>query len=373
MTRAIKMIDLPAEYLQLQSQLLPKIDALLLSGNYIQGNAVKEFEKELSIYLNVKHVISCGNGTDALQIALMGLNIKAGDEIIIPAFSYVAVIEVICLLGAKPVLVDVDPTYFQLDNHLVEQAITSKTKAIIPVHLFGQCTNFDELLKIAKQHNIYVIEDTAQALGAKNHKNQFLGTIGDIGCTSFFPTKNLSCFGDGGALFTNDDELAKKIRMIANHGQSKKYHHEIVGVNSRLDSIQAVVLSHKLPLLNTNLQKKKEIAHLYINLLEKEPNIELPKASEYTEASWHQFTIKVKDGLRNPLKTFLQENGIDAMVYYPKSLGQQTAYQHFYSSKNLVSDQLCTEVLSLPIHPLLTEADIIYICKNIHNFFNAES
>ena len=371
MMRAIKMIDLPGEFNKLQAELMPKINDVLASGSYIQGKSVKEFEQSLADYLNVKHVISCGNGTDALQIALMSLAIGDGDEVIIPAFSYVAVIEVICLLGAQPVLVDVDPVYFQLNNDLIEKAITPKTKAIIPVHLFGQCGDFDELKTIAKKHQIAIVEDAAQALGGKNHKDQFLGTMGDIGCTSFFPTKNLSCFGDGGALFTNDDELANKIRMIANHGQIQKYHHEVIGVNSRLDSLQAEILNHKLLFLDLNLHKKNEIANLYLTQLKNQTEIELPKASDFSNPSWHQFTIKVKNGLRDQLKDYLKENGIESMIYYPKPLGQQTPYTQ-YKVYSPISDELCFSVLSLPIYPLLEEADIYYICDIIIKFFDAK-
>lgn len=369
MSKAIKMIDLQGEYQKIQAELSPKITKVLSEGNYIQGQEVKIFEQELAQYLNVTHVISCGNGTDALQIALMSLDIKPDDEIIIPAFSYIAVIEVICLLGAKPVLVDIDPIFFQLNNDLVEKAITSKTKVIIPVHLFGQCGDLDRLSAIAKKHQIAIIEDNAQALGGKYH-HQFLGTIGDIGCTSFFPTKNLSCFGDGGALFTNNDELAQKIRMIANHGQSQKYHHEIIGVNSRLDTLQAVILIHKLKYLNHNLQAKKRIAKQFINKLASLTDIELP--TEYKDAhhTWHQFTIKVQNGWRDDLKLYLKNNGIDAMIYYPKSLGRQNAY-HQFKSNHPISNNLCDQVLSLPIHPLLQESDIEYICKIIIDFFNA--
>jgi dTDP-4-amino-4,6-dideoxygalactose transaminase len=259
------MIDLAAEYQLLKDELDPAIQQVLEKGNYIQGEEVKIFEQQLAAYLQVKHVISCANGTDALQIALMALNITNGDEVIIPAFAYISVIEVICLLGAKPVLVDVNLDTFQIDENEIKLAINSKTKAIIPVHLFGQCGNLEAILSIAKANQLYVIEDNAQALGAK-YQHQFLGTLGDIGCTSFFPTKNLACFGDGGALFTNDDLLAEKIKAIASHGQKEKYNHVMLGLNSRLDTLQASILSVKLSHLNQNLIKRREIATQYLKI-----------------------------------------------------------------------------------------------------------
>ncbi|OAQ38991.1 DegT/DnrJ/EryC1/StrS aminotransferase [Pedobacter psychrophilus] len=367
------MIDLAAEYKLLQPILLPKINQVLENGNYIQGLEVKLFEKELANYLGIKHVISCGNGTDALQIALMAIDIKAGDEVIIPAFSYIAVAEVVCLLGATPVFVDVDEKYFQLNNNLVEEAITTKTKAIIPVHLFGQCGDMKTLLDIAERHQISIIEDTAQASGGNYlliNKEVFLGGLGKIGCTSFFPTKNLSCFGDGGAVFTNDDELAKKIRMIANHGQLEKYNHQIVGVNSRLDTLQAVILSEKLKNLDDNLSIKKKLAGFYHYQLRDVAQIELPFIHENANHTWHQYTIKVKNGQRDSLKSYLKEKGIDAMVYYPMPLAKQNAYSNFQSNAP-IAEKLCFSVLSLPIHPLLKEEEITYICNSIKQFFNA--
>lgn len=373
--KEIKMIDLAAEYQLLKPILEPEIIQALEKANYIKGEEVAVFENNLAQYLKVKHVISCGNGTDALQIALMALDISIGDEVIIPAFSYIAVIEVVCLLGATPVLVDVDPTYFQINHSALEKAITSKTKAIIPVHLFGQAGNLQELHQIAVKHNIPVIEDNAQALGAKymlHQEEKFLGTFGAIGCTSFFPTKNLSCLGDGGALFTNDDELARKIRMIANHGQVKKYEHEMVGINSRLDTLQAVILNHKLNHLSKNLSIKQNIADQYLNELANLSFIQLPKVHQHNLHSWHQFTIKVTDNQRDELKYFLKEKGIETMVYYPKVLNQQKAYTQ-YRVYCPVSEDLCRGVLSLPIHPLLRKEDINYVSNSIKAFFHAKN
>ncbi len=375
MSHKIQMIDLAAEYRLLQPTLQPKINQVLQNGNYIQGPEVKTFENELANYLSIKNVISCGNGTDSLQIALMAIDIKVGDEVIIPAFSYIAVAEVVCLLGAIPVFVDVDEKYFQLNNELVEKAITSKTKAIIPVHLFGQSGDIETLLNIAERHNVVVLEDTAQALGGTyniNGKQKYLGGLGKIGCTSFFPTKNLSCFGDGGAIFTNDDELAKKIRMIANHGQVTKYNHQIIGVNSRLDTLQAVVLSEKLKNLEDNLSIKKKLAGFYNQQLKDISQLALPSVFENAKHTWHQYTIVVKNEVRDNLKLYLKENGIDAMIYYPMPLAKQKAYSNYKFSAP-IAERLCSSVLSLPIHPLLKEEEITYICNTIKIFFNASN
>jgi UDP-2-acetamido-2-deoxy-ribo-hexuluronate aminotransferase len=367
----IKMIDLAAEYQLLKKDLDYAIQQVLEKGNYIQGEEVKIFEKELGVYLKVKHVISCANGTDALQIALQALNIGNGDEVIIPAFSYISVIEVICLLGAKPVLVEVNPDTFQIDENEIEKLITSKTKAIIPVHLFGACGNLEAILSIAKAHQLFVIEDNAQALGA-TYQHQFLGSFGDIGCTSFFPTKNLACFGDGGALFTNDDLLAEQIRAIANHGQKGKYNHEVVGLNSRLDTLQAAILSIKLKLLDKNTEKRRAIADQYLENLATISQIELPTTLVDCNPSWNQFTIKIKNGKRDFLKAFLNNNGIETMIYYPKVLNNQKAYTNFgVLSKKAVN--LCTEVLSLPIHPMLKAEELRCIIQQINTFFNAKS
>ena len=365
----IKMIDLAAEYQLLKDELDPAIQQILEKGNYIQGEEVKIFEQQLASYLQVKHVISCANGTDALQIALMALGITSGDEVIIPAFAYISVIEVICLLGAKPVLIDVNLNTFQIDENEIKLAITSKTKAIIPVHIFGQCGNLESILSIAKANQLYVIEDNAQALGAK-YKHHFLGTLGDIGCTSFFPTKNLACFGDGGALFTNDDLLAKKIRAIANHGQIEKYNHIMLGLNSRLDTLQAGILSIKLKHIDKNLLKRREIATQYLNALKNVKNISLPVSDANCIASWNQFTIKIKNDKRDALRQYLKEKGIETVIYYPKVLNQQKAYiniDNLYKNSIVLS----LEVLSLPIHQLLKKDEVLIIIKHIKTFFKS--
>lgn len=373
MRKPIKMIDLQAEYQQFQPQLEKKITEVLAAGNYIQGKEVREFEHQLAQYLGVKQVISCGNGTDALQIALMALGIGNGDEVIIPAFSYVAVIEVICLLGATPVMVDIEPDHFQIDFNAIEKAITSKTKAIIPVHLFGQCGAMEEILALAQKHQLFVIEDNAQALGAKVRIHQeevFTGTVGDIGCTSFFPTKNLACFGDGGALMTNEESLAQKIRMVANHGQEQKYEHESVGVNSRLDTLQAAILSFKLPYLEESLNKKRKLAKIYQQELKNVANIKLPEAKKGNQHTWHQFTIQIQDHSRDHLKKYLAQNGVDSMIYYSKALYQQKAYTNFnVFCQN--AERICDSVLSLPIHAQMQEEEVLHISHLIKEFYHA--
>ncbi|MBU1371206.1 MAG: DegT/DnrJ/EryC1/StrS family aminotransferase [Bacteroidetes bacterium] len=374
MKKAIKMIDLTAEYQQLKPQLGQVIKKVWSNGHYINGPEVTLFENKLAEYLSVKNVIGCGNGTDALQIALMAIGLKPGDEVIIPAFAYVSVIEVVCLLGGIPVLVDIEDQYFQIDSSKIEEAITPLTKAIIPVHLFGQSGDLQKIIAIANKHQIFVIEDNAQALGAKliiDGKEKMLGTLGHIGCTSFFPTKNLGGFGDGGALFTNDDELAHQIRRISNHGQQNKYEHDIIGINSRLDSLQAAILNFKLQYLDQNLSLKRSIAAKYIQELSSCKKIRIPSKNPDGIHTWHQFTIKVKMGKRNELKDFLKNRGIETMIYYPKSLHQQKAYTNFRVFSP-ISDRICDSVLSLPIHSLLKLEEVSFISHTIKDFFNAK-
>ncbi|MBD3750454.1 MAG: DegT/DnrJ/EryC1/StrS family aminotransferase [Sphingobacteriales bacterium] len=375
MSKSIKMIDLQAEYQHFQPQLEKKIINVLAEGKYIKGKEVQEFENQLAEYLKVKQVISCGNGTDALQIALMALGIGIGDEVIIPAFAYVAVIEVICLLGAIPVMVDIEPDHFQIDFNAIEKAITPKTKAIIPVHLFGQCGAMAEILTLAKKHHLFVIEDNAQALGSKvktSQKEMFTGTIGDIGCTSFFPTKNLACFGDGGALMCNDETLAQKIRMVANHGQVQKYEHECVGVNSRLDTLQAAILNFKLPYLEESINKKRILAEIYRQELKSVSKIKLPEEKRDNWHTWHQFTLQIKDNSRDHLKKHLAQNGVDSMIYYPKALYQQKAYTDFkVFCQN--TERICDSVLSLPIHVRLEKEEVLSICNLIKEFYDARA
>ena len=360
----IKMIDLAAEYQRLKDELDPAIQQILEKGNYIQGEEVKIFEKQLAAYLNIKHVISCANGTDALQIALMALGINVDDEIIIPAFSYVSVIEVICLLGAKPVLVDVNPDTFQIDENEIKEAITSKTKAIIPVHLFGACGNLADILNIAKENQLFVIEDNAQALGAK-YQNQFLGTWGDIGCTSFFPTKNLACFGDGGALFTNDDELAERIRSFRNYGSAEKYVFNYQGYNSRMDEIQAAILSLKLPNLDIENEYRRRIAERYLREINN-PKIILPPSDSIDNDVWHLFVIRTKR--RDELQNYLAENGVQTLIHYPIPPNKQWAYKEMNHLDFPITNTIQNEVLSLPISPVTTEKEVTQIIQILNSY-----
>ncbi len=366
----IKMVDLHGQYLRIKNEIDSAIQQVLDNTAFINGPQVKEFTSSLEKYLNAKHVIGCANGTDALQIALMALGLQPGDEVISPDFTFIATVEVISLLHLKPVIVDVDPTTFTIDIARVKKAITPKTKAIIPVHLFGLCTNMHELLPIAKEHKIAVIEDTAQALGA-NYKNGKLsgkaGTLGTIGCTSFFPSKNLGCFGDGGAMITDDDQLAERLRSIANHGAKIKYYHDEIGVNSRLDTLQAAILQVKLKYLDEYASARQKAADYYNRRLSEIEGITTPKVPEYTDHVYHQYTIKY-DGDRDGLKKYLAEKNIPAMIYYPVPMHAQKAFHA--SGEFPVSTLLAKTVLSLPMHTELTEAQQDYICDSVENFIN---
>lgn len=369
----IKMLDLKGQYDKIKQEIDAAIQGVLDETAFIQGAEVKEFETNLAGYLGIRHVISCANGTDALQISMMALGLKQGDEVIVPSFTYVATAEVIALLGLTPVLVDVDPATFNIKIEDIEPAITGRTKAIVPVHLFGQCAPMEAIMEIAKKYSLYVIEDNAQALGAKysfkNGSERFAGTIGDVGCTSFFPSKNLGCFGDGGAIFTNDDKLAEKLRMVANHGQLVKYHHDIVGCNSRLDTIQAAVLNVKLSKLDGYACSRGEAAAVYKELIKDIPELILPAESSFSTHVYHQFTIRCKQ--RDSLKAFLAGKGIPTMIYYPLPLHKQRAFSDISVIKSGldVSERLCEEVLSLPIHTELTREEQEYIASNIRYFF----
>ncbi len=371
----IDMINLPAQYNSMKAEIDFAINTVLQRGDFINGEETRSLENRLKEYLHIQHVITCGNGTDALQIALMALEIDAGDEVIIPAFAYISVIETLVLLGAKPILVDVEEDYFFIDTGKIEKAITQKTKAIIAVHLFGQTGNFNELLKIAETYNLFVIEDNAQSLGSKyqiGSEEKLLGTIGHIGFTSFFPTKNLACFGDGGAIFTENKDLAEKMKMIATHGQSSKYKHQFLGINSRLDTIQAAILLVKLNHFKDHLQRKKEIAALYISHLQETSIINIPIENTKCKHTWHQFTIKIKEAYRNNLKLFLDQNGISSCIYYPQPLHFQEAYKFLdYLTGDFPSaENLSKSVLSLPIHPQLTDDEVLYIISKIKEFEN---
>ena len=364
------MVDLQSQYQKIKGDVDAAILNVLDSAAFINGPEVKQFETDLQSYLNVKHVIPCGNGTDALQIALMSLGLEPGDEVITADFTFAATVEVIDLLQLTSVLVDVDYDTFTIDTEKLKAAITPKTKAIIPVHLFGQCANMDEIMAIAKEHNLYVIEDTAQAIGA-DYKGQKAGTIGHIGCTSFFPSKNLGCYGDGGAIFTNDDDLAHRLRGIVNHGMYKRYYHDEVGVNSRLDSVQAAVLRHKLPLLDEYNASRNKAAAYYSAAFEDVEELLTPVKGEHTTHVFHQYTLRVTNGKRNELQAFLTEKEIPAMIYYPVPLRKQKAYDSgSYNDADFPNtDQLVEQVISLPMHTELDEEQLVYITSAVKEFF----
>lgn len=372
-----RMVDLLTQYKRLQPELDKAMAEVLEQTAFINGPAVKSFQSSLQEYLNVKHVIPCANGTDALQIALMALDLQQGDEIITTTFTFIATVEVIALLKLKPVLVDVDPNTFTLVPEEVEKAIGNKTKAIIPVHLFGQGANMNKLMDIAQKHDLKVIEDTAQALGCNydwDGKSTKLGTIGNIGCTSFFPSKNLGCFGDGGACFTNDDALAEKMRMIVNHGSKKKYYHEVIGVNSRLDTIQAAVLNVKLNQLDDFNQRRQQAASFYDQELNTIEQLQIPSREDQSEHIFHQYTLTVKNGLRDQLQSYLKEHQIPSMIYYPVPLHQQEAFTKFIQGDQQLSnsEKLSQEVLSLPMHTEMTTDQLIDITSTIKSFFENE-
>jgi dTDP-4-amino-4,6-dideoxygalactose transaminase len=372
---AIAMCDLKGQYDKIKDQIETEISKVLSSTSYINGAQVKNFENSLKEYTGAKHVIACANGTDALQIALMALDLQPGDEVIVPAFTYVASAEVIGLLKLTPVMVDVDYSSFNVTVKNIEKAITPRTKAIIPVHLFGQCCDMEPIMELAKKHNIYVVEDNAQAIGAtytfSNGEKKQTGTIGDIGCTSFFPSKNLGCYGDGGALMTNNDELAQKIRMIANHGQKVKYHHEVIGCNSRLDTIQAAILNVKLKYLHDYSNARYNAAQVYHALLNGVEGITIPDEMPISTHVYHQYTLKVKDGKRDVLKKHLEEQGIPSMIYYPLPLQKQNAFKSItIQGEDLgVSELLADSVLSLPIHTEITKEEQVVISNAIKEFF----
>lgn len=372
----IQMVDLKGQYKKIKAEIDKSVLDVIENASFINGPQVSEFAKNLSDYLGGAYVIPCANGTDALQIALMSLDLKPGDEVIVPSFTYVASAEVIGLLNLKPVLVDVDIDSFNVTKNNIEQAITPRTKAIIPVHLFGQCADMDSILAIAKQHNLFVIEDAAQAIGAKftfsDGTVKQAGTMGDIGCTSFFPSKNLGCFGDGGAIFTKDFSLFEKIKVIANHGQTEKYVHKYIGVNSRLDSLQAAVLNVKLKYLDEFIKERQLAAFRYSKLLNRIEEIVLPVESNNSTHVFHQFTLRINNGKRNELKKYLESMGIPVMIYYPIPLNEQVAFRDIsIISETLdVTKILCNSVLSLPMHTELTEEEQLFITNHIRDFFS---
>jgi UDP-2-acetamido-2-deoxy-ribo-hexuluronate aminotransferase len=373
----IQMVDLVNQHKKIQKELDKVILEISHGSDYINGEVVKFFSSELSEYMsNDVITIPCGNGTDALQIALMALELNTGDEVIVPSFSYAATAEVIILLGLNPVFVDVDSQSFNLDIDKIEESITNKTRVIIPVHLFGQGVDMERLKFIAKKYNLFIIEDNAQSLGStftySNGEVKKLGTIGDIGCTSFFPTKNLGCMGDGGAIFTANIALAEKIKMIANHGQKIKYYHEVLGCNSRLDTIQAGILRKKLKHLDNYISQRKMAALYYDAALKSVTDVQVPIRASNTSHSYHQYTLKVSSQIRKELQSFLKNKGIPTMIYYPIPLHYQKAYMKYLKpNSNLnISEVLSKEVISLPMHTELTEEIQSYIVSQIITFFN---
>ena len=376
--KKIQMVDLKGQYEGIKDQVNTSFQEVIENAAFINGPEVQQFQKELEDYLQVKNVIPCANGTDALQIAMMGLGLKPGDEVITADFTFAATVEVIALLQLTPVLVDVHPDTFNIDPDAIKKAITSKTKAIVPVHLFGQPANMDEIMEIAEEHNLFVIEDNAQAIGgnyhSKNGKTYKTGAVGHIGATSFFPSKNLGCYGDGGAIFTNDDKLAHTIRGIVNHGMYERYHHDVVGVNSRLDSLQAAVLRAKLPKLDLYNEARKKAANLYNAAFKDESSIETPfRIGDCDTHVYHQYTLKIKDGKRDALAKHLQDKGIPFGIYYPIPLHRQKAYEdsRYNEADFPVTNQLVQEVLSLPMHTELDDEQIDYITGTIKEFLNS--
>lgn len=375
--RKIQMVDLQTQYQFIKPQVDAGMQEVLSSAQFINGPTVRNFQADLEAYLAVKHVIPCANGTDALQVAMMGLGLKPGDEVITADFTFAATVEVIALLGLTPVLVDVLPDTFNIDPDAVEKAITPNTKAIVPVHLFGQVADMDRIMDIAQKHDLFVIEDNAQGIGA-THTNAVgtkvkTGGIGRVGSTSFFPSKNLGCYGDGGAIFTNDDDLAHTIRGVVNHGMYKRYHHDVVGVNSRLDSIQAVVLNEKLKLLDFYNERRKWAAIRYSQLLQDHPKIETPITSGDCDSHvYHQYTLKIVGADRDALVAHLQQHDIPCGVYYPIPLHLQKAYadKRYKEEDFAVTNQLINQVVSLPMHSELDEDQIQFICKTILAFLD---
>lgn len=369
------MVDLKGQYNKLKPQIDAAIQDVIDQTAFINGAPVQTFSDNLSKYLGGVHVIPCGNGTDAIQIALMELDLQPGDEVIVPSFTYVATAEVIALLGLTPVMTDVDPDTFMITPEEIERVVTSRSKAIVPVHLFGQCAPMEEILDVARRHQLFVIEDTAQALGAvytfSDGTQSAAGTMGDIGCTSFFPSKNLGCYGDGGAIFCKDADRAKRLKMIANHGQAQKYHHTIVGCNSRLDTLQAAILNVKLPHLDAYSRARQKVAQRYDEELSTISWLTCPSRIATSTHVFHQYTIKLHEPTdRDLLQAHLRELGIPSMVYYPIPLHLQEAYCHeaFPMGSFPVAEQLCTQVLSLPIHTEMDDETQQYIIEGIKKF-----
>lgn len=370
----IQMVDLKTQYQHIKEEVDAAVLEVIESGYFINGPAVKNFQAALESYLNVKHVIPVANGTDALQVSLMALGLEPGDEVIVPAFTYVATAEVIALLRLTPIMIEVDPNTFNTTAAIIEQAITPKTKAIVPVHLYGQSSDMEDIITLAKKHNLYVIEDNAQAIGSdytyRDGSVHKTGTMGNIGCTSFYPSKNLGAYGDAGAIFTNDDELAKKIRMVANHGQVTRYYHDVIGVNSRLDSIQAAILHIKLKRLDQYAAARQAVAAAYDEAFKNIEGLNIPKRQHNSTHVFHQYTLKVTNGLRDELRAYLSERGVPNVVYYPLPLYEQKAFAPFYDGTTMpITEELCNTVLSLPMHTEMDNDSLQYICETVKSFF----
>ena len=383
--RKIQMVDLVGQYQGIKEEVDTSISKILNTAAFINGPDVRAFQKDFEDYLGIKHVIPCANGTDALQIAMMGLGLRPGDEVITADFTFAATVEVIGLLQLTPVLVDVEPDTFNIDPNAILKAITPRTKAIVPVHLFGQCANMDAIMEIAAEHNLFVVEDNAQAIGAdfisRDGSAKKAGTIGHLGATSFFPSKNLGCYGDGGAIFTNNDELAHLIRGIVNHGMYERYHHDVVGVNSRLDSIQAAVLKAKLPRLDDYCDSRREAARKYSKAFKGQQHIHTPVTVNGCDGIcetcnchvFHQYTLRITNGKRDALVAHLASKEIPCGVYYPIALHKQKAYQDSrYNDEDFpVTNKLVKEVISLPMHTELDDEQINYITENVIEFINS--
>jgi dTDP-4-amino-4,6-dideoxygalactose transaminase len=374
----IEMVDIRSQYLRLKPEIDAGISTVIESTAFIKGPAVKAFREELAAYLNVPFVIPCANGTDALQVALMALNLQPGDEVITTNFTFISTVEVLVLLRLKPVLVDVDPQTFNIDPEKIQEAITPKTKAIIPVHLFGQPADMDRIGEIAAAHNLYIIEDNAQSLGSRftssNGSSVMAGTIGNIGTTSFFPTKPLACYGDGGALITSDPHLAETMEMIINHGAKVKYYHDIIGVNSRLDTIQAAILRVNLKNLDDYIARRRKAADYYNNRLSPNSHIRIPEVFEKGIHIYHQYTLLINPDLRDSVQIKLKEQGIPSMVYYPVPLSMQKAFAFagYREGDFPITEKLCKSVLSLPIHTEMDEEQLDLICTKLLNILNNE-
>lgn len=371
--KKIQMVDLQSQYYKIKNDVDNAVLNVMDSAAFINGPEVKSFQNELETYLDVKHVIPCANGTDALQIALMGLDLQEGDEVITADFTFAATVEVIHLLKLKSVLVDVDYDTFTISTEQIRKAITPKTKAIIPVHIFGQCANMEDILKIAEEHNLFVVEDNAQAIGSQftfsDGTVRFAGTMSTVGTTSFFPSKNLGCYGDGGAIFTNNDELAHRLRGIVNHGMYERYYHDEVGVNSRLDSVQAAILRKKLPNLDSYNDARRKAADYYDEAFAGNENILTPKRAKYSTHVFHQYTLRILNGKRNELQKFLTEKEVPAMIYYPVALRKQKAYFQESNDEDFVNtDKLLDQVISLPMHTELDEEQLKYITDAVLEF-----